>query len=161
MENVTEDYINLSCRFSELQCAEPLSFCFLPENIDTANSIDEFIYTDNVLTLRKVFKLNNLPEDRLENNYSKTRQRRSIDWYAPTLFIGYSLWTQNPDMVSIGLNVISNYVTDFFKGTFGERKIKLDIVIEKTPKKTYKKLTYEGDVEGLKNIGDLLKNITE
>ncbi|PQJ08965.1 hypothetical protein CJD36_021385 [Flavipsychrobacter stenotrophus] len=155
------NYINLDNRFKDLNCIEPSTFCFLPENIEDAKSMDEFIYTDNALVLRKLFKANNLPEERLHDNISKTRQRRSADWYGPTLFIGYSLWTQNPNMVSIGLSVIANYVTDFFKGSFGEKKIKLEIVIETTPKKIYKKLTYEGDAQGLKNIEDLIKKMTK
>ena len=157
-ENI-EEYINLTHRFKELKCPEPGSYCFLPENIADAKSIKEFIYTDNTQTIRKLFKLNNLPEDRLESTAASYRQRRSIDWYSPALFIGFTLWSQNSDLISVGLNVLSDYITDFFKGSFGKKNVKIDIIVETTPKKTYKKISYEGSAEGLKNLPEIINSL--
>jgi len=131
----------------------------LPENLEEAESKSEFVYTDNALTVKKLFRKNNIQSDTLEKENLHFRQRRSIDWYAPTIYIGFSLLTENSTLVSIALNVLSNYITDFFKGTFGEKKVKLDIVVEVTPKTTYKRISYEGNAEGLKNLDKIIKSL--
>ena len=57
---------------------------------------------------------------------------------------------------SIALNIISNYLTDWFKGAFGNNKVKLDIVIEATG---CKRIHYEGNVEGLKQIEGIIAQV--
>lgn len=159
MHHTINDYINLNDKVNELDCFLTNDICFLPENLEETKSKSEFIYTDNTLTVKKLFNKNNLLSDTLEKENLNLRQRRSIDWYAPTIYIGFSLLTQNPTLVSIALNVLSNYITDFFKGTFGEKKVKLDVVVEVTPKKTYKRISYEGNADGLKNLDKIIKSL--
>jgi len=54
--------------------------------------------------------------------------------------------------VTIALNVISSYLTEWFKGIpKNNRKVKLSIVLE-TKKKEYKKIEYEGPPDGLKQL---------
>jgi hypothetical protein len=159
MQQTVSDYINLNDRLIELNCSIDKHLCFLPENIEDAKSTSEFIYTDNTLTVKKLFNTNNLPSATLDNDPSNYRQRRSIDWYAPTIFIGFSLLSENSTLVSVALNVLSNYISDFFKGSFGSKKVKLDIIVEVTPKKTYKRISYEGNPEGLKNLEEIIKSL--
>lgn len=57
-----------------------------------------------------------------------------------------------PHLVTIALNVISSYLTEWFKGIpKNNRKVKLSIVLE-TKKKEYKKIEYEGPPDGLKQL---------
>ena len=158
MENIVEDYINLNDRIEELDCLTPTSICFLPENIESAKSRSDFIYTDNTLTVKKLFRKNNLNSETL-SEATLFGKKKSADWIAPTLFIGYSFLSENQVMISLALNVISNYLTDFFKGSFGEKKVKLEIVVETTAMKTYKKITYEGNPDGIRELGDLIKTL--
>lgn len=161
MEQIIEKYINLNDRLTELECITTNSICFLPENIVDAKSVSEFIYIDSTQTVKKLFKKNNISVETLDSNPTRFRQKRSSDWFAPTLFIGFSLLSDNSTMVSLALNVISNYLTDFFKGNFGEKKVKMEIIIETFPKKTYKRLIYEGNTEGLKNLEVIIKSLKE
>lgn len=159
MTDSIQDYVELKNRVETLNCVLPATMCFLPENIDNAATQADFIFPEETQTISKLFKANNLPEEKLTLQPARYRQRRSIDWFAPTIFVGYSLWTQNPEIMSVALNVLSNYITDFFKGSFGEKKMKLDIVVETHENTTFKKIRYEGTPEGLKHLKDMFKNI--
>jgi hypothetical protein len=53
--------------------------------------------------------------------------------------------------------VISNYLTDFFKGRIKNSKVKFDLVVEKDPSGMCRKIHYEGDVEGLAKIPEIMK----
>ncbi len=86
-------------------------------------------------------------------------QQRSIDWFGPTLLITTAALTQNPELVSITLNVISNYITDFFKGR-QEPDIKISLLIQQSTTK-FKKLDYEGNKDGLKEIEKLIKQLKD
>ena len=139
MQPTLSNFINLDKKFLELQINNNNAICILPENIEDVQSLSEFVYTENAVTLRKLFKKNNVAIEMLDNT-EVFRQRRSVDWYAPTLFISFSLLTENSTLISVALNILSNYVTNFFKGTFGKKNVKFDIVVETSPKKTYKKI---------------------
>ena len=71
---------------------------------------------------------------------------------APILFVSAALFSQNPDLVSLALNVIGNYATEFFRGERGEHEVRLDVVVEKKRNETYKKISYRGPVAGLNQI---------
>jgi hypothetical protein len=161
MNPVIEDYINLEQRLAELDCQYPASFCFLPENIQDAASAADFVFPDTVVTAKKLFRQHNIPEDVLCQNDLAYRKRHSIDWYAPAIFISYTILSDNSALVSIGFNVLSNYITDYFKGTFGSKTVKIEIVVETSPKRKYKKIQYEGTEEGLKNLPEIIKSLQE
>jgi hypothetical protein len=62
--------------------------------------------------------------------------------------------------VSLALNVLGNYATDFFKGTNPTPNIKLNIVVEKK-NKTCKSISYEGPVDGLKDLRNIVREVGE
>ena len=82
-----------------------------------------------------------------------------FEWVAPTLFISASLWSQNPMAVSIALNVISNYITEFFKGSAGTKSVKLEIIVERKTNYSCKKLKYQGDVSGVLDLAKTIEGI--
>ncbi|WP_138993957.1 hypothetical protein [Larkinella sp. C7] len=161
MENTVEDYIDVNERVKELNCERPTTFCFLPENFENASSINEFVYNENTITFRKLFKKFNIKEDKLEDLSSQFRQRRSNDLYTPMIFIGYSILSQNPELISEGLNVLSNYITDLFKGTIGKKEVTVEFVIESKTKENFKKVTFKGDPESLKYFDKILKSFKD
>jgi hypothetical protein len=55
-------------------------------------------------------------------------------------------------LLSIALNVIANYATDFFKGIPRRKKVVLDVIVEDKTGRRSKKIHYEGEAEGLKEI---------
>ena len=81
------------------------------------------------------------------------------DWIAPTIFIAASLLSQDPNFASLAINIISNYLTDWFKGVPGRKNVKLDVVVERQARKTYVKISYDGDVEGMSEIPEIVKKV--
>lgn len=63
--------------------------------------------------------------------------------------------SQNPNIVSFCLNIISNYVYDLFKGKNKDPSINCSFLYEDKQKK--KKIEYEGPVSGLKEIEKIMK----
>ena len=61
-----------------------------------------------------------------------------------------------PSSLSLSLNVIANYATDFLRGVSGNPNVKLDIVVEKNDK-TCKKISYEGSIDGLKDLPAVIR----
>ncbi|ENV37744.1 hypothetical protein F959_01264 [Acinetobacter venetianus RAG-1 = CIP 110063] len=117
------------------------------QSIYSSSSISFYKYAKNQVNLNYIRK----PDIILE--------QRSIDWFGPTLLITTAALTQNPELVSITLNVISNYITDFFKGR-QEPDIKISLLIQQSTTK-FKKLDYEGNKDGLKEIEKLIKQLKD
>jgi len=69
--------------------------------------------------------------------------------------VGALLLSQNPHLLSLALNVIANYATDFFKGLPGRNKVVLDVVVEDKTQKRSKKIHYDGAIDGLKEINEI------
>lgn len=69
--------------------------------------------------------------------------------------------SENSTLLSVGINVLSNYVTDYFKGTFGSQNVKLEIIVETKPKKVYKSINYEGNLDGLKDLPKIIKSLKD
>jgi hypothetical protein len=130
----------------------PDGLSFLPENFDTATNTEDFIFTDTLSEVRKIFKASEIPFELLNVKKPKLRTRKNADWLGPTLFISFSLLFQNSALVSITLNVLSNYLTDFFKGTIGKKNVKFEIVVETKKNVETKRITYEGSIEGIAEL---------
>jgi hypothetical protein len=60
-------------------------------------------------------------------------------------------------MVSAAIDVIRDYCLDLFKGIGKNREISAEIVIEDRKAKQYKRLTYKGDPEGLRELTAAVK----
>lgn len=84
-------------------------------------------------------------------------EQRSIDWFGPTLLFTTAALTQNPELVSVALNVLSNYISDYFKGQRAPN-IKINIVIQKS-KTEYTNFMYEGPQDGLTEIEKVIEKL--
>lgn len=144
MNYSVSDYTTIAHKFRDLGIISPENISFLPDNIDEVDEVDKLYYADSVVDLKKIFKKNHILIDDLTPSNSRYMVKKSADWYGPALFIGYSLFSENDKLVSVTLSVIANYVTDFFKGSFGNKTIKFDIVIETKKGKEYKKSLMKG-----------------
>lgn len=157
MDYHTEE-IDINNKLDQLKLALPKGLAFFPENLEEANEVADFIFPEPVTQINKVFKSNALDIVILGENLSLLKSRKNSDIYLPSIFLGLSLLTENPTVASVALNVLSNYITDFLKGSFGQRNVSLEIYVETTAKKTIKKITYSGDAEGIKNLVNIIKN---
>ena len=68
------------------------------------------------------------------------------------IFVGSSLLTREPDALSVALGVIAGYIGGWYAMLSTEQKVKLDIVVEQAGGGGYKRIEYEGDVEGLRGL---------
>ena len=161
MPITTSEYVDVKAQALKLGCDAPTSLALLPINFDTANSKDELVHEDTVLTIRKLWRQAGITETKLEKEGEKFpyEQRKSFEWVAPIIFVSASLASQNPDLVSVALNVISTYLTDYFKGIVSDKTVKFDIVIEQNKQSKSKRIHYEGSLEGLDELTQVLKEI--
>ncbi len=150
---------NLLDKLKELEIDIPESLTFLPENISEVSNKSDFIFADSTTDFKKVFRLNELGATELNSDSSIYRSRKSSDFYGPAIFISLSMLSANPHLIAIAINIASEYCMDFFKGTLGKKKVKLDIYVEIHKKKTVKKISYEGDAEGIKDLTNVIKSL--
>lgn len=159
---ITEsEYLSVADRAAELGCPMPTGFAVMPQNFDTATSRNKLLFRSEAATIRKLFRLSATPfenflpgDERVPSIHNK-----SFDW-APLLFVSAALMSSDPNAISVALGVISNYLTDFFRGIHNP-KVKLNVVVERKKDRTCKKLSYEGDVAGLLSLVDAIRKIND
>lgn len=131
---------------------------FIPENVIESDKTSDFIYSETTSDIRKIFRKNNVPIHYLTEDKPLLRSRKGADWFGPTLLIGFSVLFNNPHLIGIILNLISSYLYDFFKGKIGDKSVKFEIVIEYKKRKEYKKIKYEGSIEGIAELEKVIKS---
>lgn len=158
---VIEDYVNVEEQAKKLECNIPTSFALLPRNFEKVASKNELVHEGTVPTIRKLLKQNNISETTLEKNGEKYPQvvEHAFDWVGPTILLTSAVIFQNPYIIDITLNVISNYLTDFFKGIpNNQTNVKFSIVV-KNKSGQYKKVKYNGHKDGLKDIPKIIRKV--
>lgn len=156
------DYIDVPAKVTALGYQSPEGVVILPRNFEVVESSNTLLYEDTAVTVRKLLRQAGLPSPKLEGEDQKIPElaQKSADWVGPTLFFTASLLSQNPAIVSVAVNVISSYLTDFFKGMPIGKHLKLDIVVPEGEGRRYRKLHYEGPTEGLKDLPAIVKEIS-
>lgn len=135
------------------------SLTFLPENLNDIQDPSRFIYSETTTDIKKIFKSENLTINYLTDDKPTLRARKSADWFGPTIFIGFSILAQNSNLINISLNLLSSYLYDFFKGSTSTKKVKFDLVIESKKDKEFKTISYEGPVDGIKELEGVIKEL--
>lgn len=88
-------------------------------------------------------------------------EQRSGEWFGPLLLISSSALTQNPELISITCGVISNYVTDFFRGK-SSPDIRLKVIHKETKTSKITELSYEGSIDDLGKLeSSILKIVSK
>jgi len=151
------EQIDLKHKLDELSLDLPKQLAFFPENLESAKSKGEFLFTDNMVDLKKLFKQSGINGEVFGEDTELYLSRKSADIYLPAMFFSLSVITDNPTVVSISLNVLSNYITDWLKGSFGRKTAQVDFYIETKEKGKVKKLSYKGDADGLKEVEKIIK----
>lgn len=132
---------------------------FIPENLDTSEKVDEFIYTESIIELNKYFKASSIKIESLGGEPKLLRSRKNADIYLPAIFIASSVLSENQNTISVILNIISSFIYDNLKGTIGKKNAKVELYIEKKEKGKTSKIEYNGDAEGLKNLEKIIKSL--
>jgi hypothetical protein len=156
------EYIDVRGKIAQLGCRNPEGMALLPINLESAASMAELLQASEAATIRKLLVAEGIPLDDILDRRRRPPyvKNKSFEWVAPGLFVSASLYSQNPALVSVALGVVANYATDFFKGMSGEHEVSLNIIVERK-NRTYRKVSYLGPVEGLKELAEIIREAAE
>lgn len=156
-----KEYLDVKKRAEELGCNIPNSLAILPRDFANAKSKGDLLHEDTTSTVRVLWKQEGVIETPIEKAGESIPAilEESFYWVGPTIFFASTLIIQNPHLIDIALGVISNYLTDWFKGlTEGRKKATLDVVVE-TKSGSYKEIHYEGAIEGLEELPKVIRSL--
>ncbi len=118
------------------------------------------IYTKETINFIKYLNQNKFKITLSETNPKNFlyQDNKSIDWISPIIFISNTI-TANPDAVKLLIDLIISYVSEKFAHV-SDFKSKCTFIYEdKKSDSSYKKITYEGNITGLKDVKDILNSI--
>ncbi len=119
------------------------------------------IYIGSTESVIKLAKTESLPFEILSPAPGPLalRENRAADWVAPTMFISSLLLTDNPTLVSVALNVLSNYITDGLKGLKSDPTVKLQVIHHDAKTGNSTRVKYVGPVSGLKEVAKTISKL--
>lgn len=153
----TIDELNLNNKLKELSLSLPSTISFFPENLETVEAKEKFVFTESMVDLNKVFRQSNITLEVLGGDTELYRSRKNADIYLPALFFSLSMISENPNLVSVSLNVLSSYVYDRLRGSFGKKTAHVEFYIETKEKGKVKKISYKGEASGIKDLEKVIK----
>lgn len=159
MNHKIEEVNNIKSLLDKHSIELSQTLVFIPENFNSCDNSSDFIYSETTTDLRKVFRNNNEDIRYLTDDKPLLRSRKSADWIGPSILICLSALIENPNLLNVSLNLISNYLYDFFKGVVSDKKVKFEVIIESKKKEEFKKVTYEGSIEGIPELESVIKRL--
>ena len=159
MNYKTEPYNQLVDSISKHAIDLDKGVYFIPENVFDTEETSNFIYSETTSDLRKIFKKNNAQIHYLTDDKPLLRYRKGADWFGPTLLFSLSVIANDPHLIGISLNLVSSYLYDLFKGKAGDKSVKFEVVVECKKKEEFKKINYEGPIEGIAELAKVVKSL--
>lgn len=161
MSITVSDAPDIVSQAEKLGCSVPRGICIVPRNFFEATSRENLLHESSAATVRILFRQEAIAEDTLERPSERflCAQENAFEWLGPTICFTALSISQNPMIIAVSLNVIGNYLTDWFRGIAGEKKVKLDIIVEKQAGRSYKRIHYEGTPDGLKELGEIAREV--
>lgn len=153
------DYISVSEKLATFGIATPTGLALLPGNLATAMSINDLRQHVESDTVRTLLEANNITYGEIfdEENQPPYLQQYSFEWFGPTLFISAGLLSNDPNVLSVTLGVITNYLYDLFKGT-KDGKATLDVIFQQADG-SCKRVHYSGNPDGLSKVADVVREL--
>jgi hypothetical protein len=160
--NIT-DYVNVNKKVADLGCRYPDRLALLPVNFESATSIAELLQASEAATIKKLFVAEGLPVDDIVERGQRPPyiKNKWHEWVAPIVFVSAALCSQNPELLSLALNILANYATEFFRGDSAKPEVGVDIVVEKKKNETYKRISYRGPIAGLKDLPEVIREVVD
>lgn len=161
MSTEVRDYISVSEKLKSFGVSVPSGLAILPGNLATVESIGDLRQHAESDTVRTLLKANEIAYAEIfdEDNQPPYLQQYSFEWFGPTLLISANLLLQDPNLLSVTLGVISNYLFDLFKGA-PDGRASLDVILEQADG-SCKQIHYRGPSDGLGEIAEIVKGLTE
>jgi hypothetical protein len=156
-----EDYVDVKLRMQQLGCRSTADLLVLPENFTDATSASDFRTSGLASTIIKVLRSGGISASLLESETSSAAfiHNKNHDWIVPAIYISSELLKTNPDLLSLAIDCIRDYALFLYKGIADKKTVKAEVVVEEAAGHTYKRVTYEGDVEGLRELLRAAKEI--
>jgi hypothetical protein len=85
------------------------------------------------LSVRAAWRAEGIEETRLEpqGEFWPAGQQDAGEWVGPVIFVGGSLLSQNPTLVSVALGVVANNATEILRGRpLGRQTASLTVAVE-------------------------------
>lgn len=159
MSAEVRDYVSISDKLEGFGISVPNGLAIIPSNLATAKTINDLRQHVESDTVRTLLKANKIPYVEIfdEDNQPLYLQQYSFEWFGPTLFISTGLLSQEPNVLSITLGIITNYLYDLFKGG-KDSKASLDVIIQQADG-SCKEVHYRGSPDGLSKIAEIVKEL--
>lgn len=154
---------NVPERAEALGVSAPTRLAVLPRNFETGDTLAELVHESPAATIRKLWREAGLPETPIEPEGQRLPRmlERSADWVGPTIFVGSLLLTENQDAVSLAISIIKDYVLDFFKGWPSPPQVRLEVIVETTESKKYRRVRYSGSADGLSELPGIIHEVAK
>ncbi|QEY73084.1 hypothetical protein [Pseudomonas denitrificans (nom. rej.)] len=154
------DHISVSMKLKNFNVAAPTGLAILPHNLAMATSKGDLRQHVESDTVRTLLLANNVHYVEIfdENEQPPYLQQYGFEWFGPTLFISAGVILQEPNILSVTLGLITNYLYDLFKGS-KNGKASLNIIFEDADG-ACKEVRYSGPPEGLNAVADIVKELS-
>ena len=152
---------DLATQLAKLDCEMPATLAFLPSNLETEGDPAKLAVQGQATTLTKVLRRGGIEITTLLPPAVTPGfiHNKSHDWIAPVIFVSAELMKTSPDLVGAAIDLVRDYLISLFKGGSTAKAIKAEIVIEKRKRGAYQKIVYDGDIEGLRTLADMARDI--
>ncbi|WP_157658683.1 hypothetical protein [Burkholderia ubonensis] len=159
MSTEVRDYVSVSEKLKSCGVSLPNGLVLLPDNLASATSIDDLRQQVESDTVRTLLKANNIAHAEIfgEDDQPPYLQQYGFEWFGPTLFVSAGLLSQDPNVLSVTLGVITNYLYDLFKGA-KDGKASLNVVVEQADG-SCKSVHYSGPPDGLDKVAEIVKEL--
>lgn len=156
--NVTE-YINVAEKLEKLGLHSSIGIALLPDNLNVANNITDLRQYVEANTVRTLLRTNGIQLTEIfdSENQPPYIQNNGFKWFGPTLFISYAFLSQDPNSLAIALGLITNYLSDTFKGR-ADCSVSFNIVVERKDG-SCTQANYDGSVEGIKEFKEVVSEL--
>jgi len=132
----------------------------IPDNYDAVRTPEEAVYAGPAETVKKLFNSGGVKTEFIElKNNSWASDKRGADWFGPALFISSLMITENPNAVSVALNILSNYLsTAFGIGGSPGSNARFKILVKNESSGVTKEISYDGPIDGIKELNKVVKS---
>lgn len=153
---------DVRARAREMGLPDVEDLAMLPGGLDQAAEPIGLYHESEAATLRKFFAEQGLLMQELASSRElEIDVKKSADWIAPVIFVGSAIWSENEHVVSLAVDLLSSYISEFIAGVRPKIPVKLTFIVERTKQRDFKQVTFEGTVEGMKELRTILRQVAD
>jgi hypothetical protein len=132
----------------------------LPGNFFSATKSSELRYRSHALDTKSLLRQGGLPVEMVtgEGIAIPYVDERDATWAGPMVFVAAEMFSANPGITAVALNLMSNYVYDLLKGRDGKRRARLSVVVESTKHKRTLRVDFDGPPENIPHLEKVIKS---